>query len=191
MPFTADIMKAMLNPVRMRIIQHLILHPTATSGEIAAALSDVPKATLYRHIKKLAQLELLQVAEERPVRGSVERVYRLAPNPQWHGSEEELEQMHQGLFAILLGIMGDFERYFAQQPPPDPAKGDIALTTSTLMLTDGEMRQLSVEMGKILGPLVQNGPAPGRKARKLTFIITPAEASAAPPEGREKEEPPC
>ena len=57
MQFTADTMKAMLNPVRMRIIQHLILHPTATSGEIAAALCDVPKATLYRHIKKLAQLE--------------------------------------------------------------------------------------------------------------------------------------
>ncbi len=191
MQFTADTMKAMLNPVRMRIVQHLILHPTATSGEIAAALCDVPKATLYRHIKKLAQLELLQVVEERPVRGSVERVYRLAPSPPWHGSGEELEQMHQGLFAILLGIMGDFERYFAEQPPPDPAKGDIALTTSTLMLTDDELRRLSMEMGKVLGPLVENGPAPGRKARKLTFIITPAETPTASPAGGEKEETPC
>ena len=70
---------------------HLRGHWHSTQGGLAAftasrpgpvpagtdRLPDIPQATLYRHIAVLADAEVLEVADERRVRGAVERSYRL------------------------------------------------------------------------------------------------------------------
>ena len=48
-----DFADVIMNPVRQRIAQYLILHRTGTVSEIAAALSDVPRPSLYRHMNVL------------------------------------------------------------------------------------------------------------------------------------------
>src|SRR5690348_17278201 len=65
-----------LHPVRMRILQNLATR-NLTPLQLAEELVNVPQATLYRHLNKLVEAGVLLVVEERPVRGTVEKVYGL------------------------------------------------------------------------------------------------------------------
>src|SRR3954467_8638069 len=48
-----------------------------STGQLCALLPDVSKAMVYRHVDLLAAGGILEVADERRVRGAVERHYRL------------------------------------------------------------------------------------------------------------------
>ena len=49
-----ELAEIVMNPVRQRIFQYFLLHETGTVKEVRKALPDVPGASLYRHIKILA-----------------------------------------------------------------------------------------------------------------------------------------
>lgn len=66
-----------MNPARQRIFQYFLLHETGTVKEIRKALPDIPSASLYRHIKILADSSILMVVDENRIRGTVESVYQL------------------------------------------------------------------------------------------------------------------
>lgn len=51
-----ELAEIVMNPVRQRIFQYLLLHETGTVKEIRKALPDVPGASLYRHIKLLTEI---------------------------------------------------------------------------------------------------------------------------------------
>ena len=65
-----------LHPVRLRILLALADNHWS-ARQIAQVMPDVAQATLYRHINALAEGNILQIVEERPVRGTVEKVYAL------------------------------------------------------------------------------------------------------------------
>ena len=66
-----------MNPARQRIFQYFLLHETGTVKEIRKALPVIPSASLYRHIKILADSSILMVVGENRIRGTVESVYQL------------------------------------------------------------------------------------------------------------------
>lgn len=66
-----------MNPARQKIFQYFLLHETGTVKEIRKALPDIPSASLYRHIKILADSSILMVVGENRIRGTVESVYQL------------------------------------------------------------------------------------------------------------------
>src|SRR5687768_15745956 len=74
MPNSADLL---LHPIRLRVLQALAGGRRLSPGELAVELDDVPTASLYRHIKTLADAGVLAVVEERPARGTPQRVYTL------------------------------------------------------------------------------------------------------------------
>ena len=85
-----DLAKIVMNPVRMRIAQYLLLHEHGTTVQIGEELSDVPKASLYRHMRILEDAGLIQVVQENKKRGTVEKVYKLnQENPSAAGSLEK------------------------------------------------------------------------------------------------------
>src|SRR6185437_14890770 len=67
----------LFHPVRMRIIVALARGAQLTAQQLGEVLADVPAPTLYRQLKKLHEGGVLDVVEERRVRGTVERVYAL------------------------------------------------------------------------------------------------------------------
>ena len=67
-----------LHPVRMRIMQSLLGGKELTAQEISNRVSDVPQASLYRHLNSLLEAEVLEVVEENKVRGTMEKVYALS-----------------------------------------------------------------------------------------------------------------
>ena len=76
-----DLAKIVMNPVRIRIAQYLILHEQGTTAQIGEELSDVPKASLYRHMKMLEDAGLIQVVQENkngePWRRSISSIRRI------------------------------------------------------------------------------------------------------------------
>lgn len=67
-----ELAEIVMNPVRQRIFQYFLLHETGTVKELRKALPDVPSASLYRHIKILADSSILTVVGENRIRGTVE-----------------------------------------------------------------------------------------------------------------------
>ena len=56
-----EIAEIVMNPVRQRIFQYLLVHETGTVKDIRKALPDVPSASLYRHMKILTDNAVLTV----------------------------------------------------------------------------------------------------------------------------------
>ncbi|MEI3612735.1 helix-turn-helix domain-containing protein [Pseudogracilibacillus sp. SO30301A] len=65
----------LLHPVRMRIVQQLLLNKPLTIAQLVEILGDVPQATLYRHINLLLEANLIEVIETKKVRGTEERKF--------------------------------------------------------------------------------------------------------------------
>ena len=66
-----------MNSPRQTTSLYVLLHETGTVKEIRKALPDIPSASLYRHIKILADSSILMVVGENRIRGTVESVYQL------------------------------------------------------------------------------------------------------------------
>lgn len=67
----------LLHPVRMKIIRTLLVHHEEGLSplEIAKEIKDVSQATLYRHLQKLADAEIIQVSKRKKVRAVTESYY--------------------------------------------------------------------------------------------------------------------
>ncbi|MDD3796253.1 MAG: helix-turn-helix domain-containing protein [Lachnospiraceae bacterium] len=166
-----NLIKIIMNPIRLRIVQFLMLHEKGTTGEMQQELTDIPSASLYRHVKTLLDTGCIEVAEERKVRGTVEKTYRLSAKPCGDLEEPEIGMIFQ---TGLLSLMSTFQAYFSKKDV-DPQKDMLSLSTSTLLLTDEEMMQLFQKIGEAYNEVIQNQPGPGRKMRRLTFISSPCE----------------
>lgn len=56
-----EMVEVVMNPVRQRIFQYLLIHEKGTVKEIKKELQDIPSASLYRHVKILRIILLLQL----------------------------------------------------------------------------------------------------------------------------------
>ena len=168
----ADIL---MNPARQRIIQYFVLHKKGTSGQLAEALPDIPRASLYRHIKMLYDAGYLQVLETHPVRGTEEKTYCLTAQPMGeNASEKEVSALIQNL---LYAVMTSFAQYFQTHDTADAQKDLLSVSSCTLLLTDDEFAELLRRIGQVYQTYLNNKPSAGRKERCLTFISAPSKPS--------------
>lgn len=178
---TADLL---LHPVRMRIVQALVGGRRASAAELGAHLTDVPQATLYRHVQTLAEAGVVAVVEERPARGTAERVYALVEGMAEISPSElatATPEDHLRFFTLFVAsLLGDFGRYL-QQPAPDYVADGVGYRQVPLELTDQEFAELAGRLNAAIAPVLANQPGQGRRRRMLTTIVMPAEAPAATP----------
>jgi DNA-binding transcriptional ArsR family regulator len=165
-----------LHPVRMRIIQSLI-NQQITVQQIKDLLPDIPQASLYRHIKKLVDAEVIHIIDEIPNRGTVEKVYSINdPNKMTLGIEELnklTKDEHMGLFIkFMANLMGEYERYL-QQEKIDLAVDGVSFRQTSVYLTDEEYAGFIKELVSVYSKVTQNKPKKGRKRRTLATVIIP------------------
>ena len=166
-----DYMEACLNATRQRIIQTIMIKKEATSAEIGEELQDIPRASLYRHIKVLLDAKIITVVKEEFKRGSVEKTYAIAPQMPYDNTNEEYNSLIQ---SALMGLQGDFYRYF-NGDNPDPQRDLLTVGTASLMMSDEEMMEFIKAYGNLLQKYMSNKPVEGRKVRKVTLVISPKE----------------
>ena len=164
-------MEACMNSTRQRIIQVIMIKKEATSAEIGEELQDIPRASLYRHIKVLLDAKIITVVKEEFKRGSVEKTYAIAPQMPYDNTNEEYNSLIQ---SALMGLQGDFYRYF-NGDNPDPQRDLLTVGTASLMMSDEEMIEFIKAYGNLLQKYMSNKPVEGRKVRKVTLVISPKE----------------
>lgn len=161
-----------MNPVRQRIVQRLLLSGQATVSQIAEALPDVPRPSIYRHMKLLLEAGCVQIVGEQPKRGAVEKTYSLVERPA--GLESTNENMGLLIDSMLMALTGSFARYFAREDA-DPRADMLSFSNATLMLSDGEFMEFLNRIGEVYNDYINNAAAPGRKPRCITIISSPAQ----------------
>ncbi|PXV96115.1 helix-turn-helix protein [Lachnotalea glycerini] len=168
-----DITKIIMNPVRLRIIQYLVLHGSASTGQIKEELTDIPPASLYRHIKILEEAKLIIVVKENKIRGVVEKVFQLnKENPL--SQENSNENIKRVIDSSMLSIMSEFNSYLDKEEN-DPQKDLLFLSTSTLLLSDEEFTEFTKEIGEIFNRVLNYKKNDKRKVRRITVISSPCE----------------
>ena len=162
-----ELAEIVMNPVRQRIFQYFLLHETGTVKELRKALPDVPGASLYRHIRILADSSILTVVGENRIRGTVESVYQL--NKDAMATEDENGNAVQ---MSLLSICTSFAKYFSTGHA-DPRKDMLLLTKCTLLLTDQEFSEYLSKINQLTVKYMKQAPSESSKMRRITLISAP------------------
>ncbi|WP_040863849.1 helix-turn-helix domain-containing protein [Nocardia niigatensis] len=166
----------LLHPVRLRIVQAFLGERTLTTSELHAELGDVPPGSLYRHVAQLVTAGILDVVNERRVRGTVERTYRLRLSAA-QITPDQLDAMspedHRRAFmGFIAGLIADFDRY-VDAGDIDYVRDGVGYRMMGLWLDDAEFAELARDMGRVLASRLANPPAPGRRRRILSTILVP------------------
>lgn len=165
-----------LHPVRMRIVQAFLGGRELTTGDLRAEISDVPSATLYRQVAALAQGRVLDVVDEKRVRGAVERTYRLRTGAASVEADEAremtVEEHRQVFLTFVVGLLADFDRYL-DRGDVDMARDLVGFRQNAMHLTDGEMAVVIEELRAVLAPRIALPPAPGRTRRLFSTVLVP------------------
>lgn len=173
-----------LHPHRMRVIQALLGRPGLTTADLRDAMPDVPPATLYRHLGTLIDAGVVEVVEERKVRGAVERTYALGATAAYvDGAEARtmtVEQHRQAFLLFVSTLLGDFERYLGREDI-DLERDLVGYRQVPLELTDEELVQLLGDLNAALLPWVRRTPSAGAQRRIFTTVLMPTEPPPAGP----------
>jgi DNA-binding transcriptional ArsR family regulator len=168
-----------LHPVRLRIILAFasdVGTRRLTAQQVAAALPDLPQASLYRHLERLRQGGVLAVASERRVRGAVERTYVLAAGGATLSPEELANASRDdqlGYFTTFaVSLIAQFERYL-RRPEVDRVADGVGYRQVVLNLSDEELLEMAAALNAALARFLHLRPAPGRRRRTLATVLLP------------------
>lgn len=166
-----------LHPVRLRIVQAFLGDRELTTGELREELQDVPTATLYRQVAAMVDGDVLQVVDERRVRGAVERTYRLRTGAA-HVDAEAARSMspdeHRRAFLTFVAeLLGNLDRYLDAAPDSDLARDGAGYALSALLLDDAELEEFLAELRAVIEPRRANGPREGRRRRIFSTVLLP------------------
>ncbi len=168
----------LLHPVRLRVLRTFLDGRPATTAQLRERLPDIPPATMYRHVAALAAAGVLEVLDEKRIRGTVERTYRVC----WHRAEIDPADRatmttddHRRTFtAFIGGLLADFDEYLAHEPA-DPTADGVTYQQAALWLTDTEMAELQAEIRAAVTTRMDRDPNQDRTRRMISFVTMPVE----------------
>lgn len=168
--------KSMMNPVRIKIIAAINLKGKATTQEIAKICSDIPPATLYRHINRLYKDGILKVVSENKIYGISEKVYGIKDNPYDEathiGESNDPEQILNLFMNFMLMMLSDFHKYTARKEI-DLEKDGVGFESSLLYLSNEELAETANDLWKCIEKRTHNAPSQERKIRRFSTIFVP------------------
>jgi len=175
--------RLILHPVRLRILQALASDEHTTQA-LAERLADVPRSSIYRHLRLLVSAGLVVVAQTRRVRGVDERHYRLGESA--HLSAADIEGLsadeHLSMFSTYtLTLLQDFAAYLGRQDEPDFVGDRVGYSEVVLHTTDDELDAMLAEIKGTVKRYLDRAPSPETTPRKLSVITHPLARSKAEP----------
>lgn len=169
----ADSADLLLHPVRLRIVQAFLGDRALTTAQLSAELSDIPPASLYRHVARLVDADVLQVVAERRVRGALERTYVLRVAAASIRADEiaamSADDHRQAFTAFVAGLLADMDRYL-RRDDVDPIRDQVGYRLAAIWLDDAEYLELLHDLARVFQPRLANGPRKGRKRRVLATV---------------------
>jgi len=177
---TADLL---LHPVRMRILQTLFDADPLTTAQLRDRLPDIAPATMYRHIAVLADAGVLEVVNEKRVRGTVERSYRVRPeqavvDPAARAAMTR-EDHQRAYTTFAASLMTDFDRYLAHEDA-DPTSDGVVYRQAAVWLTEEEFAALIEEIESAVLAQVGHARDDGRIRRIISLVVVPDKPRTEP-----------
>lgn len=164
----------LLHPVRLRIVQAFLGDRALTTSQLSAELSDVPPASLYRHVSRLVAAGVLQVVAERRVRGALERTYVLRLAAASIRPDEvaamSIEDHRRAFMAFVAGLLAAADRYLTRGDV-DPIRDRTTYQLAGMWLDDAEYGDLLRDLTEVLAPRLANAPKKGRRRRILATVL--------------------
>ncbi|MCC5576804.1 helix-turn-helix domain-containing protein [Microtetraspora sp. AC03309] len=179
-----DTLELLAHPVRLRIVHAMRGGRELTTAQLCSRIPDASKAMVYRHVDLLAANGILEVADERRVRGAVERRYRLRLDRVVVDTDAvaalSLDD-HRRVFATSIAVLvAEFNAYLDRQNA-DPAADLVGYRQHAVWLSRDELDEMIVEMRRAILPRLANEPAPDRGQYLLSPILFPIEQPSADP----------
>ena len=146
-----------------------------TATDVKKLLGDVAQATLYRHINQLEAGGLIEIINERRVRGGVERTYRVVEQAVALGENDRGEAgagRHFRYFATFVAtLLADYATYL-EGGSLDLVSDRVGYQQVPLWLTDKEFDEMAEDLRTAVQTRLGYQPAPGRR-RLITSIVMP------------------
>jgi DNA-binding transcriptional ArsR family regulator len=164
-----------IHPVRIRILR-ILGENSLTTAELSDRMPDVPKSSLYRHIRKLSNAGMLAVTEVNNVKGTEEKVYHcvVPPTIAPQEAEEISSEDHLRYFsAYVATLIQGFKRYLDTRETTDFFEDRVGYSEVYFYASNTELDELVKPLNEGIMKLAKNGPNKGRKLRKLVVINHP------------------
>ncbi|MCX8024975.1 MAG: helix-turn-helix domain-containing protein, partial [Thermanaerothrix sp.] len=174
-------LELVLHPVRLRLILELV-KGERTVDDLHAAIPQVSRPTLYRHLKRLEEGGLVRVVGQRAVRGTVEKSYALTTehltldqdSMRLLSREEHLEFF----VTFLSSLLGDYARYLAARTTPDLQADGVGYHQHVFFLNEAEFQEFVRALNQALLPFAQNQATSDRIPRLFATIVMPLEIAS-------------
>jgi DNA-binding transcriptional ArsR family regulator len=117
---TPEQVSALAHPLRLRALS--LLNKAAYTNSQLAELLGVPRARLHFHVRELARAGLIEIVEERPKVGVIEKYYRATARYIWLApdliaSSPELQNMAIVTWEAAHQTLMHAIRHFGSNPP--------------------------------------------------------------------------
>lgn len=174
----AKLFELILHPIRLRIIT-AISNNQVTTQDLKEELPEIPQTTLYRHINILLEGGLLEIVDEIPQRGTIERVLGFKTSPSL--TKEDLtglsiEEYQQTFSLILFNLMQEAMNSLNNLPEGkgiDLLSAGYQFSEIRLNLSAEEYEKLNQEILKLMMTAAQNKPSSNRIQRIFSYIFIP------------------
>lgn len=173
-----DLPKLMFHPVRLRIVHAMSRSHIdgQTTAELAEQLADVPLTSIYRQVGLLIDAGVLEVVDERRVRGAVERRLRLrdgaAAIDAATAAGLTTDDHRTAFAAATASLLGEFNRYL-DTDTADPTTDEVGYRQGVVWLTPDQRHELMTELATLIRAKAANRPAPGQLPHLMSFICFP------------------
>ncbi|TXR99787.1 ArsR family transcriptional regulator [Streptomyces sp. col6] len=173
-----DAFELLAHPVRLRVVHAMRGGRELTTADLCDRIRDVSKATVYRHVDLLTAGGVLEVAQERRVRGAVERHYRLrrerAGIDPATANALSLKD-HRSAFAAAMAVLtAEFTAYLGRDTA-DPVADLVGYRQHAIWLNADELHNIIDGMRRAIAPGLANEPSPGRTQYLISPILFPVE----------------
>lgn len=165
------------HPARMRIFQALN-GVELSINQLADYLTDVPKPSLYRHVHKMLEAGVIQVAGTHHINGIEERFYTACEgliDPEDVNQPGGLEDFAHHVRLYGSAVAQDLAQYTLQQGKLD--LDNIVARDHVFYATEEEFVQVRQAIYDLLSSLERNLPAQGRIKRRIFVIGHPLPAA--------------
>lgn len=173
------------HPVRARVLVGL-MGRELTTRQIAALVPGVPRATLYRHVRRLLLGGLLSVVREVPVRGTMEKVYTVRRDAgRIPGDAAASASDHLRHFTTFVDTMTELYRAYLESEggaAPDPPR-DTVMVATPLYLDDAGFARFREALGCLTREfrVGLDGEPPGAARHVLWVAAIPDRRAPGPP----------
>lgn len=158
--------KLVLNPVRLRILQCMRVYGTVKPLQLIDYLQDVPRATVYHHVKILEDNGLIEVIETQQVRGAIEKTYSLAKGD---APDETTAELLLALHLDSLNAMTDY----LDTPDHDFERDRVFFQVGLFHLSDEEYDRFLGDLSALIRTYAERTPTRDSRLRKLSFVSAP------------------